>query len=166
MHKRSCFWKHVCIQCVNDSKKLLETAEKYFYFTFLSVWTKLSKKKPFLVRSEILGLHVNTLTANGEYFRRNRENLPLPIQMQLFKKPKRFCCFIIWNFWNSWRFWILFKKIFMEIFEIYMNFWTFLKKKPQSLSISEIVDSERRVCLRKYDTITVRIALRTVATAI
>ena len=35
---------------------------------------------------------VNTLTANYEYSRSNRENLPSPIQMQLSKKPKIFCC--------------------------------------------------------------------------
>ena len=34
-----------------------------------------------LVRSEIFGLLVNTLTANYEYSRSNRENLPVPIQM-------------------------------------------------------------------------------------
>ena len=44
----------------------------------------------FLVRSKILGLVVNTLTANYEYSGSNGENLPLPIQMQLSKKPKTF----------------------------------------------------------------------------
>ena len=34
----------------------------------------------------------NTFTANDENFRHNRENLLLPIQMQLSKKPKTF-----WN---------------------------------------------------------------------
>ena len=34
-----------------------------------------------LVRSEIFGLLVNTLTSNYEYSRSNRENLPVPIQM-------------------------------------------------------------------------------------
>ena len=37
----------------------------------------------------------NTLTVNYEYSRRNRENLPLPIQMQLSEKPKTFCQFSI-----------------------------------------------------------------------
>ena len=41
----------------------------------------------FLIRSEILGLLVNTLTANYGYSRGNRENLPLPIQMKVSKKP-------------------------------------------------------------------------------
>ena len=34
--------------------------------------------------------HFNMLTANYEYSRSNRENLPLPIQMQLSEKPKTF----------------------------------------------------------------------------
>ena len=46
----------------------------------------MSWKKLFLIRSEILGLLVNTLTANYEYSRSNEENLPLPIQMKLSKK--------------------------------------------------------------------------------
>ena len=56
---------------------------------------KISKKESFLVRSEILGLLVNTLTPNYEYLRSNRENLLLPVQMQLSEKPKSFCCIFI-----------------------------------------------------------------------
>ena len=37
-------------------------------------------------------LGFNKLTANYEYYGSNRENLPLPIQIQLSKKPKIFCC--------------------------------------------------------------------------
>ena len=35
------------------------------------------------------------LTANYEYSRSNKENLPLPIQMQLSEKRKTFCEFSI-----------------------------------------------------------------------
>ena len=38
---------------------------------------------------------INTLTANYEYSRSNRGNLPLPIQMQLSEKPNIFCQFFI-----------------------------------------------------------------------
>ena len=44
---------------VNESQKLLKSAEKYFYPTFSSSWAKLSWKNSFLVRWEILGLLVN-----------------------------------------------------------------------------------------------------------
>ena len=40
---------------------------------------KLREKNSFLVRSKILGLVVNTLTADDEYSRHNREDLPVPI---------------------------------------------------------------------------------------
>ena len=39
-------------------------------------------------------LGFNKLTANYKYYRSNRENLPLPIQIQLSKKPKIFCCVV------------------------------------------------------------------------
>ena len=38
---------------------------------------------------------LNTLTADGEYSRHDRENLPLPIQVQLSKKPKTFGYFLL-----------------------------------------------------------------------
>ena len=44
---------------------------------------------------EILALLAKTLTAVDEYSRHNTENLPLPIQMQLSKKPRTFCFFLI-----------------------------------------------------------------------
>ena len=72
-------------------------------------------------------LIVNTFIADEEFFRHNRENLPLPIQMQLSKKPKMFCCYFI----------AFLRSIF--------NFQRFENKnEPHSLSISEIIDSERR----------------------
>ena len=43
-------------------------------------------EKFLLIRSEILELLDNTLTANYEYCRSNRQNLPLPIQIKLSEK--------------------------------------------------------------------------------
>ena len=53
------------------------------------------------------------LTANYEYSRSNRENLPLPIQMQLSKKAKIFCC------------------IFISFLKSTLNFEHFEKKKKK-----------------------------------
>ena len=39
--------------------------------------------------SDILGLLDNTLNPNYKYPRSSRENLPLPIQIKLSKKPER-----------------------------------------------------------------------------
>ena len=66
MHNRACFWKAYCSEHVNESQKLLQYAEKKFYPTYSSFWAKLSYKRLFLIRSEILGLLDNTLTANYE----------------------------------------------------------------------------------------------------
>ena len=52
-----------------------------------------------LVKSEILGLLVNTLTANYEYSRSNTDNLPLACEMELSEKLKRFFAFS-WHFQN------------------------------------------------------------------
>ena len=78
MHNRDSFWKPFGSERVNDSQKLLQYAEKNSYPTFSSFWAKLSYKKFFSIKSEILGLLDNTMNANYEYSRINRENLPLP----------------------------------------------------------------------------------------
>ena len=48
-----------------------------------------------LVLGEILGVFVNTLTADGKYPVQGCENLQLPIQMQLSGKPKTFSEFFV-----------------------------------------------------------------------
>ena len=40
--------------------------------------------------SKILALFVKSFTADGKYFPLNRDNSRQPIQMELFKKEKRF----------------------------------------------------------------------------
>ena len=95
MHNRSCSWKLFGSERVNECQKQLKSGEKDFYLIFSSFCAKLNYKKLFLIRSEILGLLVNTMTANYEYSRSNRENLPSPIYMQLSKNPKIFCCIFL-----------------------------------------------------------------------
>ena len=48
-----------------------------------------------LVLGEILGIFVNTLTADGKYPVHGCGNLQLPIQMQLSEKPKSFSEFFV-----------------------------------------------------------------------
>ena len=48
-----------------------------------------------LVRSEVLGQFVNTMTADYKYFRYNLENLPQQVQTQISLKPKTFSRFFI-----------------------------------------------------------------------
>ena len=55
----------------------------------------MSWKKSVLVTSGILGLFVNTLTAEYKYSRRNMQNFPQPLQTQLCQKQKAFSQFLI-----------------------------------------------------------------------
>ena len=82
----ACFLKPCGSERVNESLKLLKSAEKNFYYTFSSLWDKLSQERLFLIRFEISGLLVNTLSDNCEFSRSNRDNLSLPIEIKLSKK--------------------------------------------------------------------------------
>ena len=87
-------------------------------------------KQSFSVRSEILGLLVNTLTADYEYSRSNTDNLPLPVQMQLPEKKETF------------------SPSFIPFLESSLNVQQFGKKDEfHGPSIPEVIHSERRVCL-------------------
>ena len=83
MNQRVCFCKIFGSERVNESQNLVKYAEKYFYPTFSSFWAKLCYF--FLITSQSLGLLYKTLTANYEYSRSNRENLPFPIHIKLYK---------------------------------------------------------------------------------
>ena len=84
----------------------------------------------FLVRSEILGLLVKALTASYEYSGSNKDNLPLPVQLQLPEKLQK-------NF-----------QIFIAFLESALDFEHFeIKNEPHGSSISEVIDSQRRVYL-------------------
>ena len=75
---------------------------------------------------------VNTLTANYVYSRSNRQKLPLPLQIQLPKKPKVLC------------------EIFIAFLESTLNFEHSEKKNdPSSPRISEVIDSKRRAYLNE-----------------
>ena len=70
------------------------------------------------------------MTANYEYSRSNRENLPLQIPKRLSEKLKPF------------------SEFFIAFLEFTLNFKHFVKKnEPHSLSTSEVIDSERRAYL-------------------
>ena len=83
-----------------------------------------------LVRSKVLGLSVNTSTADDNYDRYNRENFRQTIKMYLSKTLKTF----------------------FQIFIAFLTFTSYFehfkeKGKPQSLSIFEIMDSEKHLYL-------------------
>ena len=87
-------------------------------------------KKSFSVRSETLGLLVNTLTPNNVYFRSNTDQLAVPIQMQLPEKQEKF------------------SRFFIPFFESSSNFQQFDRKDERHGSkIPEVIHSERLVYL-------------------
>ena len=113
-------------QPVNGWQTLLKSARQYNYPIFPWIWDKLSLKKSALVRSKILGLFVNTLTAEYTYSRRNMQNFTQQVQTPLSLKQKTFSGFLIAFLKSTWN---------GEHFE--------KKGESSSLSISEIIESKR-----------------------
>ena len=87
-------------QHVKVSRILAKSPREHFYHVFSSFWGKLIWKMSPLVLGEILGVFVNTLTADGKYPVQGCENLHLPIQMQLSEKPNSILCSISWIYIN------------------------------------------------------------------
>ena len=77
-------------QRINASQSLLKSARHHFYTIVPLIWDKLSCKKLLLVRFEILGLLLNTMTIDHKISRRNRYNFAQQIQMQLAGELKKF----------------------------------------------------------------------------
>ena len=86
-----------------------------------------------LVRSKILGLFVNTLTAEYKYSRRNMQTLTQQVQKPLSLKQKTFSWFLFSFLKSTWN-----------------GEHSQKKGESSSLSISEIIDSERGGYLRAW----------------
>ena len=69
MSKRAPFTQRFGRQHVSGSQTLLRSARSQFHTTLYSIWEKGSRKRLILVRSELLGQFVNTLTADYKYSR-------------------------------------------------------------------------------------------------
>ena len=76
---RGCFDK----QYVKGSKTLLKSASHHFYLNHWSLTKKMCSEQSLLLTCQFLGVLVNTLAANEKYTGLNRDNLEIPIQMQL-----------------------------------------------------------------------------------
>ena len=97
----------------------------FYYPIFMNLGKAWAKKMSDLVRS-VLGLFVNTLTAEYTYSRRNMQTLTQQVQTPLSLKQKTFSRFFIAFLKSTW------------------NGEHFQKKgESSSLSISEIIDSKR-----------------------
>ena len=76
------------------SQTLLKFAPQTLYLTHLPLVSQLSWKKSLLLTCKILGLLLNRYAANEKYQVLNRENLMIPIQMQLYETQKNFSEFL------------------------------------------------------------------------
>ena len=83
MPKRSCFRTAFGSQGFHELETLLKSAWQDFYPNFPLILDKLSWKTSPLIRSEILGLFVNTLMAAHMYSRRNWEKISHRVKTQL-----------------------------------------------------------------------------------
>ena len=86
-------------QHVNGLQTLLKSARHNYYPIFPWIWDKQSLRKSILVRSKILGVFVNTLTAEYKYSRRNIKTFAQQVQTRLSLKQKTFSGFLL-RFWN------------------------------------------------------------------
>ena len=68
-------------QRVKGCQKLVKSAWEQFYYIFWSLWGEMIGKISPWLKLEILGVFVNTLTANDKYPVWDFENLKFPIQI-------------------------------------------------------------------------------------
>ena len=103
---------------------LLKFASQHCYHIHRSLLRQFSWKNSLFLTCKILGLLVNTLAAHEKYLT-HRDNLTIPIEMQLSQKQK------------------LFSKLFAAFLKSSLNFEHFEKKDhPHSICISENTGSE------------------------
>ena len=76
------------------AQALFKSASQHLYHIHWSLPSQLSWKKSLFLTSQILGLLVNTLAADEMYPVLTRDNLMVPIQMQLSQKQTSFSQFL------------------------------------------------------------------------
>ena len=86
---RECFDK----EYGKRAQTLLKFASEHLYHIHWPLARRLCSKKSLLLTCQILRPLVNTLAADKKYPVLNRNNLVIPIQMQLSKKQKNFLNF-------------------------------------------------------------------------
>ena len=110
------------------AQKHLKSPSKHLFHIHWSLWRQLCCKRSLLVISQILWLFADILTANDKYRVINKDNLTIPIHMELSQNQKKF----------SW--------CFSAFLKSRLNFEHFEKKDdPHRFCISEITDFEKVV---------------------
>ena len=93
MSKKSCFRGPIDKQHGKRAQTLLKSAPQDLYHVYWSLRRQVTQRKSLLLICQILGLLANTLAADDRYPVPNRENLMIPIEMQLSQKQKTFAYF-------------------------------------------------------------------------
>ena len=128
MSRKFCFRGPFNKQHGKRAQAMLKSASEHLYHIHRSLRRELSWQKSLLLTSKILGLLVNTLATEEKYPVLNRDNLTIPIQMQLSQKQKTFSQF------------------FAAFLKSTLNFKHFESKDdPHRFCIFEVTDSENVV---------------------
>ena len=128
MSKKSRFRHQLENQHDKRMQGLFKSVSQHLYHIHWSLPSQLSWKTSLLLTCQILGLLVNTLAADEKYPVLNRDNLTIPIQMQLSQKQKTFSQF------------------FAAFLKSTLNFKHFESKDdPHRFCIFEVTDSENVV---------------------
>ena len=128
MTNKSSFRRAFDKQHGRRAQALLKSTSHHPYLIHWSLPSKLSWKKSHLLTCKILVLLVNSLAADEKYPVLNRDNLTIPIQMQLSLKQNTFSPFLA------------------SILKCRLNFEYFeTKVDPQRFCFSEFTDSENVV---------------------
>ena len=128
MFKETRFREPFDKQHAKPAQALLKSAWQHLYYIHWLLPCQLRWKKSLFLTCQILGLLVNTLAADEKYPVLNRDNLTIPIQMQLSQKQKTFSQF------------------FAAFLKSTLNFKHFESKDdPHRFCIFEVTDSENVV---------------------
>ena len=95
MSKRSSFRQPIDEQHGKRAQALLKSALHHLYQIHRSLPSQFSWRNSVLLTCQILGLLLNTFAADEKYTVLNRDNLTIPIQMQLSHKREFFCLFFV-----------------------------------------------------------------------
>ena len=110
MYKKFRFRGQLGKQEGKRTQTLLKSPSQHLYHIHWSMARKLCSKKSVLLSWKILRLLVNTLGADKKYLVLHRDNLTIPIQMQISQKQKTFAEFFASNFKSRLNFKHFFKK--------------------------------------------------------
>ena len=104
MSKKSRFRRPFDKQHGKRAEALFKSASVHLYPIDWSLKSQLNLKSSLLLTCQISGELVKTLTADEKYLVLKRDNLTVPIPMQLFKKEKTFSLYFAAFLKSRWNF--------------------------------------------------------------